>query len=78
MMERTNGIVRESTGIVEAPGNRSDQAGNIIDLIGKVPGRKSLLAPDVAIEVARAGKGPVGGCRCCKRSVKTRGKRMMR
>ncbi|KEA62661.1 methyl-accepting chemotaxis protein [Marinobacterium lacunae] len=54
-MHRTTRIVTDSADIIRRLGQRSDEIGKIIDLIGNIASQTNLLALNAAIEAARAG-----------------------
>ena len=56
VMDRINGIVKVSAQTVESLGNRSDQIGEVINLINDIADQTNLLALNAAIEAARAGE----------------------
>lgn len=56
MMTRISDIVSESASIIEGLGSRSDQIGQIINLIDEIADQTNLLALNAAIEAARAGE----------------------
>ena len=56
VMNRINDIVKTSASIIEGLGSRSDQIGEIIDLIDDIADQTNLLALNAAIEAARAGE----------------------
>ncbi|HUJ68047.1 MAG TPA: methyl-accepting chemotaxis protein [Syntrophorhabdales bacterium] len=55
-MDRINGMVKTSAKIIEGLGNRSDQIGEVINLIDDIADQTNLLALNAAIEAARAGE----------------------
>ncbi len=56
VMDRINSIVKSSAGMMESLGKRSDQIGEVIDLINDIADQTNLLALNAAIEAARAGE----------------------
>ncbi len=56
VMDRINSIVKASAKTVESLGNRSDQIGEVINLINDIADQTNLLALNAAIEAARAGE----------------------
>jgi len=56
VMDRINSIVKASSKTVGSLGERSDQIGEIINLINDIADQTNLLALNAAIEAARAGE----------------------
>ena len=56
VMDRINSIVKSSAKTVGSLGERSDQIGEIINLINDIADQTNLLALNAAIEAARAGE----------------------
>jgi len=56
VMDRINGIVKSSAKTVDSLGERSDQIGEVINLIDDIADQTNLLALNAAIEAARAGE----------------------
>ena len=56
VMDRINGIVKTSAKTVGSLGDRSDQIGEVINLINDIADQTNLLALNAAIEAARAGE----------------------
>jgi methyl-accepting chemotaxis protein len=56
VMDRINSIVKSSAEMMESLGKRSDQIGQVIDLINDIADQTNLLALNAAIEAARAGE----------------------
>jgi methyl-accepting chemotaxis protein len=56
VMNRINSRVQDSSRIIKSLGVRSDQIGEIVDLINDVADQTNLLALNAAIEAARAGE----------------------
>ncbi len=56
VMDRINSIVKKSARIIEGLGSRSDQIGEVINLINDIADQTNLLALNAAIEAARAGE----------------------
>jgi methyl-accepting chemotaxis protein len=56
VMDRINSIVKASAKTVGSLGNRSDQIGEVINLINDIADQTNLLALNAAIEAARAGE----------------------
>ena len=56
VMNRVNDIVKTSAAIIEGLGSKSDQIGQVIDLINDIADQTNLLALNAAIEAARAGE----------------------
>ncbi len=56
VMNRINGMVKHSANILEGLGKRSDEIGEIINLINDIADQTNLLALNAAIEAARAGE----------------------
>lgn len=59
-MEQIADSVRESTGLVQNLGERSEQVGSIIGIINDIADQTSLLALNASIEAARAGDMGMG------------------
>jgi methyl-accepting chemotaxis protein len=56
VMDRINSIVKSSAEMMGSLGERSDQIGQVIDLINDIADQTNLLALNAAIEAARAGE----------------------
>jgi methyl-accepting chemotaxis protein len=56
VMDRINSIVKASSKTVGSLGDRSDQIGEVINLINDIADQTNLLALNAAIEAARAGE----------------------
>ncbi len=56
VMDQINSMVKTSAKIIEGLGERSDQIGEVINLIDDIADQTNLLALNAAIEAARAGE----------------------
>jgi methyl-accepting chemotaxis protein len=56
VMNRINGMVKESATIIKSLGVRSEQIGEVVALINDIADQTNLLALNAAIEAARAGE----------------------
>ena len=59
-LNKINGSIQASSGIIRALGNRADDIGKIVEVIDDLAEQTNLLALNAAIEAARAGEHGLG------------------